>query len=115
MEKMTQKEIVENAHRQIRIAENAYYDKVQAIAINRDQAVAPYRKAINDIVKKYETKIYDKAEGEGRVPVSRWGVAWPHSSCQLNSLGIILYWENDDGPDDYYEMSWEEIEKEFGC
>jgi hypothetical protein len=95
-------------------AENRYQAEVRIATNTKLDEQRPYREQLAALKQKYEKKMYDLAEDRGLVPCSRWGVPWINSDCDINSLGIILYWHNDDGPDDYFEMSWAEIEKEFG-
>ena len=111
----TNRERVKHCQAIIQEAQVKFVDAVETAKGIRyeEQKVAKAELAI--LKHKYEQKMYDRAKEIGYVPVSRWGVHQPHNDCVVNSLGIILCWDNDDGPDDHFEMTWEEIEKAFGA
>lgn len=111
---MSNSERVKICHQRIVDAENRYNAEVRIATNAKMDEQRPYLTEIAALKQKYEHKIYQLAEEREQVPCSRWGVPWINSECDVNSLGIILYWHNDDGPNDYYEMSWAEIEKAFG-
>lgn len=111
---MSKGEQVRICLQKIQNAENRYNAEVRIATNTKMDEQRPYLTEIAALKQKYEHKIYELAEEQEQVPCSRWGVPWINSRCDVNSLGMILYWHNDDVPDDYFEMSWAEIETAFG-